>query len=565
MKDASAWFGRAPEWYFPLMSRYASIALIFAIGCRTPTQVTIEVKTDQPCSAITGTSIAVGSLADLETAPNRATKASCIDGKVGTLVVVPSAGKGDEIAIRVVTGVGVDPNTCKTPSYGGCIVARRALHFIPHTELKVQVTMRGTCLDRPCKPRETCVSGNCVPAEIDSERCRGSGCDENALLPDGDAGVPDTNDAVADVEGGTDGGVSPWGDTRGLLAGSPWPMLNGAPPHWGVTPLAAPPTAKQIWRITGAGATTADIVGPDGVMYYGDSTGCVAIDPVTHLEKWRFPIGSGGAYGDPALGSDGILYIGGAGLLIALDRSTGKKIWDLAPAAVGDITLGPGPIAYMPGGAGVAAIDTIARKQLWFQPVGGILAGPSLAPTGKLYVATAAGEVHEYDMATGTPGWTFTGDGGFAAPPIVGNDGAIYAVGAAPGRTMFAIDAVTGKQKWATPLAGSTNGVAFAFARSAAGILYAGSSEGTLYAFDSSTGTELWSRPAAASTFWGPFVVDRNEIILAPISTGLAAYDGKNKGADLWRYSSGDGIAVAPGKDGLLYLTTTTTIDAIGP
>jgi hypothetical protein len=185
------------------------------VSCRTATEIRIEVTTDASfdCAKVT-TLIAVGTVDGVETKHPTATPLSCVDGRIGALVVVPSGDDNAEVAFRVVTARGKDPDTCG-PGYGGCIVARRALRFLPHTSLFVSVPLRQSCLDKACLGDgkfSTCVDGQCVAATIaDSSKCVGSGCGESALSPEGTG---------TDAGTGTDGGPA---------LPSAWiPMASGA-------------------------------------------------------------------------------------------------------------------------------------------------------------------------------------------------------------------------------------------------------------------------------------------------------------------------------------------------
>jgi hypothetical protein len=102
--------------------------------------------------------------------------AQLLDGRVGMLVVVPSGDDGAEIGLRVVTGTkGKRSDECAPPDYKGCIVARRAIRFLPHTKLTVPVTMRASCKDVPCGGAafSTCVKGQCVDASVARLALRG--------------------------------------------------------------------------------------------------------------------------------------------------------------------------------------------------------------------------------------------------------------------------------------------------------------------------------------------------------------------------------------------------------
>jgi hypothetical protein len=176
------------------MLRPAWAIALTCVACRSPTQITVIVTTDVDCSKLGGTSIATGRLDEFPGKPPAATATRCdrVTGELGTLVVVPSGAKDEEVALRIVTGVGKDPEACSGVPGDTCIVAKRALRFIPHEELVMRVVMRSSCLGKPCATDETCVQGNCVKAKIgQSSACAGSGCDETALLPSSDAGVGD--------------------------------------------------------------------------------------------------------------------------------------------------------------------------------------------------------------------------------------------------------------------------------------------------------------------------------------------------------------------------------------
>ena len=170
--------------------------LVFApllVACRGATEITVEVSTDLNCGDHAGTTITVGKLGELSK-PATTTSFECGANKsIGTLVIVPSAGNDDEVAFQVTTGVGLNPELCGDPKNAAqCIVARRALRFIPHESLRVNVPMRVDCRGVQCLSNLTCLHGACVPAAIgDASRCSGPGCGDEALTPGSDGGITD--------------------------------------------------------------------------------------------------------------------------------------------------------------------------------------------------------------------------------------------------------------------------------------------------------------------------------------------------------------------------------------
>jgi formylglycine-generating enzyme required for sulfatase activity len=153
-------------------------------GCRDPTAVTLDLSTDVACSEVQGTSISVGNEAEVEGRSPAAITADCTSGgtdadnPIGTLVVVPSDDDSDPFAIKVVLGIDVTAEECMAPQYQGCVVARRALRFVPHTPLLLPIPMRGACKDVPCTPNTTCVLGRCVDSTIDCTTPGGCGEDK---------------------------------------------------------------------------------------------------------------------------------------------------------------------------------------------------------------------------------------------------------------------------------------------------------------------------------------------------------------------------------------------------
>src|SRR5690349_11929050 len=84
-----------------------------AVSCRAPTEITIVLSTDVPCADLRGTSITVGRLGEIEAKAATTSSTFCdASGDLGALVVVPSGGNGDEVAIKLVAGLGKDADGC---------------------------------------------------------------------------------------------------------------------------------------------------------------------------------------------------------------------------------------------------------------------------------------------------------------------------------------------------------------------------------------------------------------------------------------------------------------------
>ncbi|HVJ15263.1 MAG TPA: hypothetical protein VM686_07475, partial [Polyangiaceae bacterium] len=198
-----------------LVGNLTLAATSLLLGCREPTQITVELGTDVHCDEVWGTNLTAGVLGEVEDQPPSLETQACRNGRIGSIVLVPSDSSSDKVALRTVTGVGKLPADCIEDDYvGGCIVARRALSYIPHTPLVLPIDMTLDCLDVACDERHTCYKGGCVTAEVDDpEDCTG----DNPCLP----GTPEERASLDDAApeggsggvGGAEGGANAGGDS----------------------------------------------------------------------------------------------------------------------------------------------------------------------------------------------------------------------------------------------------------------------------------------------------------------------------------------------------------------
>jgi hypothetical protein len=324
-------------------------------GCRSPTQIEVTVTTDVTCSSVTGTSFTPGQLGAIELSPSATTSTTCQDGRLGSVVLIPSGDDNEQVAFKVVTAFDnttVDECTLDAGDAGHCIIARRALRYIPHTTLRVPVQMATACAGNDCgDPTMTCVEGACVPATIpDPSQCEGNGCGEGVLLPDGgvpaeDGGAPVDGsvldatlqdgspgdatippDAPSPVDGAVDANVAdskapPFDagpafgcDLSGLQAGAYWPMDGYCPTHRARSPVAGPTaTPTHSWVVElGPNVGTLDsspLVAADGTIYVTTEADYVEAISSTGALLWQRSLGiSGGQLSAaPALAYDDTL------------------------------------------------------------------------------------------------------------------------------------------------------------------------------------------------------------------------------------------------------------------
>jgi hypothetical protein len=223
-------------------------------SCRDPTEVTLVLTTDVPCTMLNETSITIAQPnEDVESKPpvtltNLCDPTGSGDHTIGTFVVIPnSTGSSEAFSVRVVSAVykKLAKDCVASDQYTGCIIARRELAFVPHTPLTLPIAMRLDCLDVPCMPGQSCVLGSCKSDVVDPPKCA-TACGEQTLGPP-DGGSPEASppaDAPAEA-------------TQGDAPPSDGPLDS--------TPLADVSTSADVSTADGPilDATTSD--GPDGM------------------------------------------------------------------------------------------------------------------------------------------------------------------------------------------------------------------------------------------------------------------------------------------------------------
>jgi hypothetical protein len=166
---------------------------IAAHGCKTATEVTLDLRTNVKCEDLKGIDIVVAQtsfdaesraalVSENTTRFPTATTADCKDGRIGTLVITPS---GSEGAVVVIAGFGTTPvEKCKAGKIGNeCIVARRRFGFIDNEQPVLPVVLDIDCAGVPCNASSTCVSKKCVDSEV---HCEGATCGQPGKVgPDG--------------------------------------------------------------------------------------------------------------------------------------------------------------------------------------------------------------------------------------------------------------------------------------------------------------------------------------------------------------------------------------------
>jgi len=192
----------------------AIVGAAVAPGCRTATQVTVELRTvgTLTCAQLKGIGIVVARTPvdaeeklRLDSLSAQVARGECGADPhlLGTLVITPSEGSW-ALVVRARVSDALEA-TCRHPDYKGCIVARRAFSFIDHASVTLPIGLEIECANVPCDVVTSCRSGSCLSSTaVCSEST--STCESDAqpvLGPDGGV-VPADGAIPADGGGGSD-------------------------------------------------------------------------------------------------------------------------------------------------------------------------------------------------------------------------------------------------------------------------------------------------------------------------------------------------------------------------
>lgn len=168
------------------------VTALALVGCRSPTEITVALTTDIPCSEFKGDDLYAGSSTTLAGNPIT-TQQGCPQGgsagakvtSLGTIVLAPTTDDTATVNVTVVAATsGTNAAACAAnlKDLGpDCIVARRTLAYVPHTPLTLEIEITKACKGVKCDPGTTCQNGACVKTECAGSSGSGMGSGSNPL------------------------------------------------------------------------------------------------------------------------------------------------------------------------------------------------------------------------------------------------------------------------------------------------------------------------------------------------------------------------------------------------
>jgi len=389
----------------------------------------------------------------------------------------------------------------------------------------------------------------------------------DAQTPDADADVP-----LGDV----------CGDATGLEPEAPWPMRGGCPKRAGVATGVGPQNATVKWSVPTPGGESSPVVGADRLVWFGTSEGDVVV--VTPGGVVVAALRTGGPVrSSPARSASGLTVVGGSdGNLYAVDRFGGapadagadadvdgggaeagvqpaRAVWKrmLAPMSSSPAIAADGTIYVASTDGKLSAVAADGSAVRWSATTNDTLgSSPALARDGTVYVGSSDRKVYAF-TPDGATKWAFETGGAVLGSPVVGGDEAVY-VGSSDGKLL----ALTpdGKLRWSYATGGPITGAPAV----RGGTVYVGSDDKKLHAVSTVDGAARWAYETLGAVAT-PIVASNGTIYVG--SADGRVYALTPSGLLFFAVNAKGRVRSAPalGDDGTLYVTTDTSLVAIGP
>ncbi|HEY5262235.1 MAG TPA: PQQ-binding-like beta-propeller repeat protein [Solirubrobacteraceae bacterium] len=282
----------------------------------------------------------------------------------------------------------------------------------------------------------------------------------------------------------------------------------------------------------------------------------LAIDPPAGPLLWLRQLGSV-AMGAPATFGGYQVVSGSTPLLTCVEAFTGRITWEFGEAIVATsppVVSWTARSAIVAAGSTVHAVSIDSAAEKWkFTASSAVYARPR-ASAAQVFVCASYGVLHALSAADGTEQWRFpaqdsTLEGLYTTVAICADT--LY-LGAWDG-SLYAIDALTGKQRWSYASGDKINGVVLATEEG----VYFGNDSGAIVALEPDTGDERWTVAADGIIQSRPAL--HGGLLLVASFAGTVHALNATSGAQSWTCSVGapvvSDITVS---DDVAYMTTTT-------
>ncbi|MGP4112325.1 outer membrane protein assembly factor BamB family protein [Streptomyces sp. 4N509B] len=277
--------------------------------------------------------------------------------------------------------------------------------------------------------------------------------------------------------------------TTALLTGHLSGHVDGGQPEGPDKEANDSPAWTELWSYALKAESFLEEVA-DGRAYVASDEGLYALDADNGGELWtrRYPA----EYGGSVLGtSSGVVYYGDETHMYALDARSGDELWQVEHFGFYPSVTVVSGIIYLDYGVALEALDSRTLELVWFKREIDSNQDPVISD-GRIHFTGRDGALFAVDAETGDSLWEFEANTGIVASPVVA-DGTVY-VGSGDG-ALYAVNADTGRERWRYSFDGELWDPAIAFSADPAlvdhGVVYF---ENDVYvcAFSARTGRLLW-------------------------------------------------------------------------
>lgn len=406
---------------------------------------------------------------------------------------------------------------------------------------------------------------------------------EKEDVPTKDAGPDGTLLNEAQPETGADvdpGPQSPCGDRIAFSGSSPWPLLGGCPKRANISDGLGPRDAKLAWSFPVAGGSS-PVIGGDRLVWVGTGEGDVVAIGRDGLPAFSSRL-SGPVRASGAVLSNGTVVLGTAeGTLYGVARGTAPPDGGADAEADADVpdgatpparvafsrrlgpilgsanVLGDGTLLVPTSDGKLHALSTDGATTKWSATTNDTAgSSPAVASDGTLYIASSDKKLYALG-GDGATKWTYDVGATPVASPVVGGDETIY-VGASDGK----LHAVTadGKSRWIYAAGGPISSAPAVDPYT----VYVGSEDKKLHAVAVASGAARWQYATLGAV--ATPVVDLAGTVYVG-SADARVYVLSKTGSLLFAVNTRGPIKSAPAlsDDGIMYVTTATSVVAIGP
>ncbi len=221
-------------------------------------------------------------------------------------------------------------------------------------------------------------------------------------------------------------------------------------------------TGDTKWRYLTGGNVSASPAILNDVVYFGSSDSKLyALYKATGLLKWSFQTGAMINQSGPAI-ANGTVYVGSRdNYLYAVNANTGTQVWRYASNGVSMEQSSPtvaNNIVYIggwynsPGNnlkGSLYAVNALTGQLIWEKLQNTAFSSSPCVASGNVYITGDDLKIHALNAASGTAIWEKLILPNSASPAVYNN---IVYVGGGGTHFFYALDALTGMEKWKFPL-----------------------------------------------------------------------------------------------------------------